>query len=51
MLLPIIEKNTPGCGKGSKKNRRRKNMDLQFMLKINGTNGTLIVDVQKKMAG
>jgi hypothetical protein len=46
MFLPIIEKNTPECRKGSKKNRRRKNVDFHFMLKINGTNGTLTVDFQ-----
>jgi hypothetical protein len=46
MFLPIIEKNTPGCEKASKKNRRRKNVDFHFMLKMKGTNGTLKVDVQ-----
>ena len=47
MVLPNIKKNTQRCGKGRKKNKRRKNVDLHFMLKIKGTNGTLIVDVQK----
>jgi hypothetical protein len=46
MFLPSIEKNTLEFGKGSNKNQRRKNVDLHFMLKMKGTNGTLIVDVQ-----
>ena len=46
MFLPSIEKNTQRCGKGSKKNQRRKNVDLHFMLKMKGNHGTLIVDVQ-----
>jgi hypothetical protein len=46
MFFPNINKNTHMCGKGNKKNKRRKNADLHFMLKINGTNGAFTVDVQ-----
>jgi hypothetical protein len=48
MFLPSIEKNTQGCGKGSKKNQRRKNVDFQRMLKTKEANGTLIVDVKNR---
>jgi hypothetical protein len=34
------------CGKISKKNKRRKNTDLHFMIKMKGTNGILTMDVQ-----
>jgi hypothetical protein len=51
MLLPSIEKNTQRCGKGSKKNQRRKNVDLQCMLDTKEANGTLIVDVQNTCNG
>jgi hypothetical protein len=46
MFLPRIEKNSQRCGKGSNKNQRRKNVDMQCALKIKEANGTLIVDVQ-----
>jgi hypothetical protein len=46
MFLPSMEKNTQGCGKGSKKNQRRNNVDLQCFLKTNEVNSTLIVDVK-----
>jgi hypothetical protein len=41
IFLPNIENNTQGCGKGSKKNQRRKNVDLQCILQTKGENGTL----------
>jgi hypothetical protein len=44
VFLPSIEKNTQRCGKGSKKNKRRKNVDLKCMLKMKEDNGTLIMD-------
>jgi hypothetical protein len=46
MFLPSIEKNTQRCGKGSTKNQRRKNVDLQCILKKKEANGTLVVDAQ-----
>jgi hypothetical protein len=46
MFLPNIKKNAQRCGKGRKKNKRRNNVDLHFMLKMKGTNGTLTMDVQ-----
>ena len=51
MFMPNINKNTQRCGKGSKKNRRRKNVDLHCMLKTKEANGTLIVDVQNTWQG
>jgi hypothetical protein len=51
MFLPSIDKNTSGCGKGSKKNQIRKNVDFHFILKRKGTNGKLTVDVQNISQG
>jgi hypothetical protein len=48
MFLPSVEKNTQACGKGSKKNQRRNNVDVQCMLKTKEANGTLIVYVQNE---
>jgi hypothetical protein len=45
-VLPSIKKNTQRFGKGSNKNQRRKNVDLQCMLKTKEANGTLIANVQ-----
>jgi hypothetical protein len=46
MFLPSIVKNTQRCGKESKKNQRRKNVELQCMIKTKEANGTLIMYFQ-----
>jgi len=46
MFLRGIEKNTQRCGNISKKDKRRKNADLHYMLKTKEANGALIVYVQ-----
>jgi len=49
MFLPNIKNNTQRCGKGIKKNKRRKNVDLHFMFKMKGTGETLKVDAQNTL--